>query len=89
MRGIPDDDVFWMIMAAPLLIPLLLPALGKGASSWLVDHHVLVAGPAILVPMPGTHVGLDGTRLAVALALLIVVAAACLSHKLRKAGDES
>lgn len=89
MRGISDDDAFWMMMAAPLLIPLLLPALGKEATSWLIDNHVLVTGPAILVPMPGTHAGLDGTRVAIALAMLIALAAAAVSHKLRKAGDEA
>lgn len=72
--GSQDDEVLEKILlmcGALFFIPALIPKVRAAASTWLLEHHVLVNPSEALVPVPFMDGGLDLRRLVI-IAVLVV-----------------
>ena len=65
--------VVLLLIIGGAILPTLIPTLGASASSWLVEHQVLVDPDHAVVSIPGLGAGLDARRLVVAVLLLVAV----------------
>lgn len=81
-----DEDTFWLIIAAPLLIASgFFAPMVESARVWLIEHQIIVT-EAILLPLPG-GTGLDLPRVllfAAVLALTITITTRVLITRYKK-----
>lgn len=59
---------------APVFIAALIPQARNAATTWLLEHGILVAPEAAAVTIPFVEAGLDVRRIVIVLVVLIAVA---------------